>query len=236
MSIADIDIAVLAGGLGTRLRDVLPEAPKILAPVLGRPFLDHLLDWLARQGARRVVLGLGYRADAVISYLASRSFAPLEICPAVEPEPLGTGGAVAFARPFLNSDPVLVINGDTIVDADLEAFLKAYFDSGAQAAILCAEVADAGRYGRVEIDANGRIVRFAEKDPSATGPAWINAGVYLFGRNTMQMIGALPKGSLERDILEKMPPGAIAAFRAHGHFLDIGTPQTLALAAEVLAS
>ncbi|MBV8731878.1 MAG: nucleotidyltransferase family protein [Acidobacteriia bacterium] len=236
MSIANIDIVILAGGLGTRLREVLPERPKILAPIGGQPFLDHLLRWLIRQGARKLVLGLGYRAADVLTYLETHSFAPLEIHALVEPEPLGTGGAVSFALPSLRSDPILVINGDTIIEADLGAFLRAYLDSGAEASILCAVVEDPGRYGRIEMDALGRVFRFAEKDSAqSSGPAWINGGVYLFGQVVKQKIAALKKGSLERDILEKMPPGSVAAFRASGRFLDIGTPETLALAPEVLA-
>ena len=235
MDIADIDIAVLAGGLGTRLQGVLPETPKILAPVLGKAFLEHLLNWLIRQGARRVILCLGYRAGDVLAYLEAHSFAPLEIRTVVEPEPLGTGGAIARARPLLNSEPVLVINGDTLVDADLNAFLAAHRTSHAEASILCTEVEDAGRYGRLEIDAHDRILRFVEKD-AATEPAWINAGYYLFGRTALEAIAALAKGSLERDIMQRMRPGTIHASRTHGRFLDIGTPETLGLAHEVLTS
>lgn len=236
MSIANLDIIVLAGGLGTRLRDVLPATPKILAPAGGRPFLDHLLEWLIRQGARRVALSLGYRAADVLAYLDAHSFAPLEIQRLVEAEPLGTGGAVAFALSFLHSNSVLVINGDTFVDADLNEFVRDYWDCGADASIVCAKVEDAGRYGRVEIDQLGRVSRFAEKDPAASGPAWINAGIYLFGSRVLERIAVLKKGSLERDVLEQMLPGSIAAFRAQGRFLDIGTPETLALAPEVLTA
>jgi mannose-1-phosphate guanylyltransferase len=236
MSLADLDILILAGGLGIRLRGVLPETPKILAPIGGRPFLDHLLEWFIRHRARKVVFGLGYRADAVLAYLETRSFAPLEIHPLVEPEPLGTGGAVAFAAPLLRSDPVLVINGDTIVDADLAAFLAAHRESAAPASILCVQVEDAGRYGRLEIDPLSRVRRFIEKDPAFAAPAWINAGMYLFSQRVMQKIAVLEKGSLERDILEKMPQGSIAVFRADGRFLDIGTPETLAIASEVLTA
>jgi len=233
--IADIDIAILAGGLGTRLRDVLPETPKILAPVLGKAFLEHLLDRLIRQGARRVILCLGYRAGDVMGYLEARSFAPLEIWTVVEPKPLGTGGAIASARPLLNSDPVLVMNGDTLVDADLNAFLAGHRTSHAEASILCTEVEDSGRYGRLEIDAHDRVLRFVEKDAN-TGPAWINGGYYLFGRAALEAIATLSKGSLERDILQRMRPGTIHASRTHCRFLDIGTPETLSLAHEVLAS
>lgn len=236
MVIADIDVAVLAGGLGTRLRDVLPETPKILAPILGQPFLGHLLNWLVRQGARRVVLSLGYRAEEVVAFLQSHEFGPLEIQTVVEPRSLGTGGAIAFARPVLNTDPILVMNGDTIVDISLDAFCRAYFSSGAEASILCTQVENAGRYGQVEIDSRGRVYRFAEKDSTVTGTGWINAGAYLFGRSVLERIFALTEGSLERDILEKMPQGALHAFCVSGRFLDIGTPQSLALASEVLAS
>jgi NDP-sugar pyrophosphorylase family protein len=240
MGIADIDIAILAGGMGTRLRDVLPETPKILAPILGKAFLEHLLDWLILEGARRVFLCLGYRADDVLAYLKARSFAPLEIRTLVEPEPLGTGGAIALARPLLNSDPVLVINGDTILDAGLNTFLAEHSSSRAEASILCPEVEDASRYGRLEIDAHDRILRFAEKDatpgPASHGPAWINGGYYLFSQATLEAIARLSKGSLERDILQGMRPGTIHAFRTHGRFLDIGTPETLDLASEVLLS
>ena len=235
MGIAEIDIAVLAGGMGTRLCGVLPETPKILAPIRGKAFLEHLLDWLIRQGARRVILCLGYRGGDVLTYLKARAFAPLEIRTLVEPEPLGTGGAIALARPLLTSEPVLVINGDTILDADLNAFLVAHRASNAEASILCAEVQDPCRYGRLEIDAHDRILRFAEKD-ATKGPAWINGGYYLFGHATLDAIAKLSTGSLERDILQKMRPGTIHASRTHGRFLDIGTPETLGLASEVLMS
>jgi len=235
MTLADIDVAVLAGGLGTRLRDVLPDTPKVLAPVGGKPFLEHLLGWLQWQGVRRVVLCLGYRAGAVHRFLDQRSFPPLEIKVLTEPEPLGTGGALAYALPFLTSDPVMVMNGDTIVEADLNAFLMDYRSSRAEASILCVQVENAGRYGRLEIDADRRVIRFAEKDPSAVDLSWINGGTYLFGRPILRQVASLDKGSLERDILAQMPAGRIRAFPTAGRFLDIGTPETLAIAKEVLA-
>lgn len=234
MAITDIDVAVLAGGLGTRLREVLPATPKILAPLGNRTFLEYLLEWLARQGARRVVMCLGHRSSDVVSFLENRPRQGMDVVTVIEPEPLGTGGAVAFAQPQFRSDPVMVMNGDTAVEADLNAFLAGHVASGADASILCAKVESAGRYGRIEIDDNQRVSRFVEKDSSFTGTAWINAGVYLFNERILQAIGRLAKGSLERDILEKMPAGRIHAFRSSGRFLDIGTPETLALASEVL--
>ena len=142
------------------MRGALPGLPKVLAPVGGKPFLEYLLEWLIGQGARRVVLCLGYRARDVLAWLHGRSFPPLEILTVSEPEPLGTAGALANARALLGTDPVLVLNGDTFLDADLNQFLAAHRASGAELSVLAGEVEDAGRYGRMEIDAIQRVVRF----------------------------------------------------------------------------
>jgi NDP-sugar pyrophosphorylase family protein len=229
----NVDVVVLAGGLGTRLSSVLTETPKILAPIAGRPFLDHLLDWLVGQGARRVVLALGSRAGAVLRYLETHPFPSLEILTVVEPHPLGTAGAIGFALPCLGSDPVLVVNGDTLVNANLAEFVVSHRRDGATASVLCARVSDAQRYGSVEMDSAGRIVRFWEKNSTAAS-SWVNAGVYLFNRNILNAIAKTGRGSLERDFLEAMPPGAIHAFTSPGSFLDIGTPESFARAAAFL--
>jgi mannose-1-phosphate guanylyltransferase len=234
---ADLDAVVLAGGLGTRLRGVLPDRPKVLAPVAGRPFLDHLLDWLAAQGARRVVLALGVMADQVLAHLGRRAghWPGLRLDPVVEPAPLGTGGALAFCRGRLTSDPVLVLNGDSFVDVDLGAFVGAWPADGASAALVAVEIADASRYGRLELSRAGRVQRFLEKTP-APGAAWVNAGLYILAA---ELLAALPPGrpsSLERDLLESLPAGSIAAWRCRGRFIDIGTPASLAAAPAVLAA
>jgi NDP-sugar pyrophosphorylase family protein len=220
--LAELDVAVLAGGLGTRLAGAVPGLPKILAPVAGRPFVEHLLDWLAREGARRIVFLLGHRADAVQVHLASHPRPGLAFECAIEPSPLGTGGALAHARPLLRSDPVLVVNGDTFVDAALAPLLAAR----AEAAMLCVRVADAGRYGRIDIR-DGFVARFVEKDPEFRGGAAINAGVYLLSARLLDAIPRKGAVSLERDVFEKMPPGSIAAhLDAQARFVDIGTPES----------
>jgi mannose-1-phosphate guanylyltransferase len=233
-ALGNIDVAILAGGLGTRLAGAVPDLPKALAPVGGRPFLDHLLDWLEGHGARRIVLLLGHRADQIEAHLAARPRPRLEFALSVEPAPLGTGGALGFARAHFRSDPVLVVNGDTFVDSDLAALARAHAASGAPATMLCVEVADAGRYGRVEI-ADGRIRSFREKDPSFRGAAAINAGIYLVSR---ALISAIPTGrpvSLERDVFERQPPGTLAAHvDRRARFVDIGTPESWSGAAAIV--
>lgn len=227
--ISGVDVAVLAGGLGTRVAARLGELPKIMAPSGGRPFLDHLLAWLAGQGVRRVVLCLGHRAAPVLAHLRQSPPSGIEVVCSVEPEPLGTAGAIAHARPLLMSDPVLAMNGDTLAEVDLAAFLAAFHTARAGMALVSAAVDEPGRYGRIEIDDQGRVTRFREKSDAGTPPYWISAGIYLLDRATLDEIAALGRGSLERDVLERRPARSIFAFPIAGRFLDIGTPETLAL-------
>jgi NDP-sugar pyrophosphorylase family protein len=233
--LGSVDILVLAGGLGTRIRPVLGDTPKLLAPIGGRPFLSYLLRWLAGFGARRVVLALGHAAAPVLAYVRDFRDPALEVIPVVEPQPLGTAGAVRFARARLRTDPVLVMNGDSFVDADLGRFLDFHRTAGAAGTVLCAAVEEAGRYGRVAIDENARIRAFVEKDTAFRGPAVVNSGVYLLSGALLDAIVAMPGPSLERDVFERLPAGSLAAFRGPFGFIDIGTPETLATAATVLA-
>lgn len=235
--LAQLDLVLLAGGLGTRLRAAVSDRPKVLAPVAGRPFLEHLLDWLAAQGVRRVVLALGHLAEQVEAFLEERRglYPGLTLTTRREPKPLGTGGALAACGPQLRSDPVLVMNGDTFVGVDLRAFLAAWAGSGAEAALVAAEVEDGARYGQLELSGTDRIVRFTEKDPSVGGRAWINAGIYILPRRLVDRLPP-PPASLERDLLEQLSPGSVLAFRTAGRFIDIGTPESLAAAPAVLGA
>lgn len=229
-----IDVAVLAGGLGTRLAGAVPDLPKALAPVGGRPFLEHLLDWLESHGARRVALLLGHRAEQIEAHLAAHPRPQLEFAYSIEPAPLGTGGALGFAAHQLRSDPVLVVNGDTFVDGDLAALAQAHREAAAPATLLCVEVPDAGRYGRVDVK-GGRIAAFREKDPSFRGAAVINAGVYLLSQALLASMAPDRPASLERDIFEKFAPGTLGAHvDAKARFVDIGTPESWAGAASVV--
>jgi mannose-1-phosphate guanylyltransferase len=231
-----LDVFVLAGGLGTRIRPVLGDLPKILAPIAGRPYLVYLLDWLRRFGARRVVLGLGHRAEAVLNHMKVHPADPIEVTTVVEPSPLGTAGAIRYARDVLWSDPVLIMNGDSFTDAHLCAFVDYHNTSEATGSILCADVDDAGRYGRVDLDSSGRIQGFIEKDAAFRGSALINAGIYLLSSSLLDEIAAGHAASLERDVFERLPPGSLSAFTGRFRFIDIGTPESLAVAAGVLCA
>lgn len=236
--LASIDVFVIAGGLGTRIAPVLGDRPKLLAPISDRPYLAYLLDWLARFGANRIVLGLGHQAQSIVDFLAHNPsrHEDQEVVTLVEPQPLGTAGAIRFARRQLRTDPVLIVNGDSFADADLCQFVAHHLTAKAKATLLCAEVDNAGRYGRVELDHRGRIRSFVEKDPQYHGGGVVNAGVYLFSAALLDEIAAGNASSLERDVFERAPKSSLHAFAGRFRFIDIGTPESLAAAEHVISS
>jgi mannose-1-phosphate guanylyltransferase len=236
--LASLDVLVIAGGLGTRIASALGDTPKLLAPIGGRPYLVYLLDWLGRFGAKRVVLGLGHRAKAVVDFLDRNksSFDDLTVVTVTEPEPLGTAGAIRFARPNLLTDPVLVMNGDSFADADLCAFVAHHRRVRAKATLLCVEVDDASRYGRVELDEVGRIRGFIEKDPNFHGKSAVSAGIYLFSAALLDEIAAGCATSLEHDVFGKAPSDSLDAFAGRFTFIDIGTPESFKLAERVFGA
>lgn len=220
-----VDAIILAGGMGTRLREVLPDLPKPLAPVGGVPFLEILLRSLDRSGlARRVVLALSYKAESIVERFRGRNDFRFDILFSVEEEPLGTGGAIRKALPLTESENVLVMNGDSYVEIDWDAFLADHLESGGRATIVLTHSLQAGRYGTVVFDDKGRIVSFREKDRDSAD-AWINAGVYLFGRGILEGIRQDAVLSLERDVLPGVLPLGIRAFPTRGVFIDIGIPR-----------
>ncbi|MCH7864010.1 MAG: NTP transferase domain-containing protein [Proteobacteria bacterium] len=229
-----IDVIVLAGGLGTRIRDTLGDTPKLLARVNERPFLDFLIGRLKGFGAKRLVLGLGHLGGRVEEYLESHPPEGLDIVTLIEPEPLGTAGALRFVARLVESDPVMVMNGDSFIGADLCDFVQAHRRSGAEGSILAADVADTAEFGRLKVSPEGRVLEFSEKDPSQTGPGLINAGVYLFDAAMMARIEAMEGASLERDVFPALDPGTLGAAVGQGPFIDIGTPEDLLRAADVL--
>ncbi len=223
-----VDVAVLAGGLGTRIKAVLGDVPKILAPIGEQPFLDYLLAWLNIHGATRVVLSLGHLADRVVDHLERSPPQGIEVVPMIEPAPLGTGGAIRHIRPQLHSDPVFVINGDTFLDADISGFVARHRAANSDISLLCAKVNSVARFGSVEINDAGYVRAFIEKDASRDGPGLISGGMYLFSAFALDELLGSPGASLERDFLQAQPSGTIRSEMAHGHFVDIGTPESLA--------
>ncbi|OSM05209.1 putative nucleotidyl transferase [Magnetofaba australis IT-1] len=220
---------VLAGGLGTRIRSVLGETPKLLAPLAGEPYLRHLLAWLRGYGANHIVFCLGFGAEAIRDHLAQLDLPEgMRVEGFVESEPLGTAGALRFVLPQMDAPagPRLIMNGDSYLDADLGAFARGHQQSGADLSMLCVEVPDGSRFGCVELDEAERISRFAEKDPARTGPGLINAGVYLLESAQQDRLMASAGPSLEKDFFAAMPTGSIRADVVSAPFIDFGTPDS----------
>ncbi|HEY2461184.1 MAG TPA: nucleotidyltransferase family protein [Candidatus Acidoferrum sp.] len=230
----DIQAVILCGGLGMRLRDTVPGVPKALAPISGRPFLDFLLAGLAATGVREVVLCTGHGSETIEAEYGNDGRCGLSIRYSVEREALGTGGALKLAQRWIHSQTFLLLNGDSLLDADFEQLLSAHWTSGAIASVALSQVSSPERYGSVTVEANGEIRRFAEKraatwsmaDQMAFKHQLINAGVYALSRNILEMIpDAPPEVSLERDVLPTLIGRGLFGFVSEGFFIDIGVPE-----------
>ena len=219
-----IEVVILAGGLGTRLRSVVSEVPKCMAPVAGRPFLWYLLEQLRHYPVSRVILSVGYLRDAVIDWVDEhRAGYPWEFRFAVEEQPLGTGGGVRLAAAQAEGPEVVVLNGDTFFDADLCELLRVRREAGAPIALSLKQMYDFDRYGTVEIDENGKVLSFREKAPCAEG--LINGGVSAVDLSSGVLEGHGDRFSFEKDVLEpQCAAGGLCGVRQDGFFIDIGIP------------
>ncbi len=215
---------VLAGGMGTRLKPRFGDLPKPLAPLGGRPFLVRQLEALRAGGVRHAVILAGYGAELVREALAGSAL-DLRIDMSVEPEPMGTGGALWYAREFVGNDPIIVVNGDTLCECEPWRLEQLRWRHGLVGALALFRVPDAAARGRVDCSDRMVVREFVEKDPEFRGPAWVNGGMYAFSPALWHL---LPAGasSLERDVLPALAhAGSLHGLPCAGRFWDIGTPE-----------
>jgi len=225
---------VLAGGMGTRLRSVLDGTPKVLAPVAGKPFLYYLLSYLEGQRIRTVILALGYLAEQVIATVDEMHDEPsirnLEIRTSLEPEPLGTGGALKAAlaaAPLEAGKPFFVLNGDTLFQADLRELEKSLLEHKSTATIALLQSEESEVRGSVRMDESGLIRSFIEK-PAQGGRALVNGGIYLLQAEAVSMIPPGKQASLEQEVFPALADaGQLAGCVQQAYFIDIGTPESL---------
>ncbi len=228
----NLTAAILAGGLGTRLRPAVSDKPKVLADVGGRPFILRLLEQLAAAGIQNVVLCTGHLGEQVEAALGT-SFQSVALAYSRETAPLGTAGALRQALPLLNSDPVLALNGDSFCECDIRALIDFHHTRAARNTICLRAVDDTSRYGRVALDSQDRILAFEEKGVSGRG--WINAGIYLLARTTLEAIPVNTAVSIEREVFPALVANGLFGFRTRGtRFIDIGTPESYAAAPGIL--
>ncbi len=230
--VSALDALILCGGLGTRLREVVTDRPKGLADVRGRPFLDLLIDRLARHGLRRFVLCTGYRGEQIAARYARRTDA--EFVVSLEEQPLGTAGALRLAATHLRSDPLLVLNGDSFCEVDYEALRAFHEDKRATLSIVVVPPGERDDAGNVALADDGAITSFSEKSGRGERTS-INAGIYLMHRSLVDALPAHTSLSLERDVFpEAVRRGGCYGFRVPGPVVDIGTPERYLAAQDLL--
>ena len=217
---------ILAGGQGTRLRPLTSTIPKPVVPLVGRPFISYMLEWLRSHGVDDVILGCGHMADGVRGVLGDGESLGIRLRYIEEPEPLGTGGALKFAEDLLD-ERFFMLNGDVLTDIDLTAELAQHERTGALATLALIPVEDPSAYGLVPLNSDNSVREFIEK-PGAeqTETDLINAGAYIIERSVLD--GMAPAGtniSIEREVFPTLVGRGLYGYPADGYWLDIGTPE-----------
>ena len=231
-----MEVIILAGGLGTRLRSVVSEVPKCMAPVSGKPFLWYLLKYLTRFNVTRVVLSVGYLREVIFKWIDEvKDDFPFEFDYAIEETPLGTGGGIRLAMSKIHGSEAVVLNGDTFFDVDIDSLLEAHRSQPwAEITLALKQMRNFDRYGTVEVDTDGRIIKFNEKRQCEEG--LINGGVYVLN-NTASMFEGLPqKFSFETEVLQARcgTAGTLYGTVHNGYFIDIGVPEDYRKAEEIV--
>jgi NDP-sugar pyrophosphorylase family protein len=216
---------LLCGGLGTRLRTVVSDKPKVLAPVAGRPFVTYLLDQLAEAGVNKAVLSTGYLASQIEEELGTE-YQGITLTYAQEDEPLGTGGAIRFGASHANpQDDLIVMNGDSYINASIADAFAFHQQESNDATIVLVEVEDASRFGTVAVDDEQRVTDFLEKQ-EGIGRGAINSGIYLI---SAKLIADMPEGksSIERDVFPRwLKDWTVKGYTTAAEFIDIGVPES----------
>ena len=221
-----MEVIILAGGLGTRLRSVVSEVPKCMAPVAGEPFLWYLLKYLSRYDVTRVILSVGYLREVIFKWIDEvKDEFPFVFDYAIEEEPLGTGGGIKLALSKATTNDVFVLNGDTFFDVNLNELLEAHSLYPSSITIALKPMHEFERYGRVIINnVDKKIVEFKEKEYCKQG--LINGGVYAINRLEPIFDGLIDKFSFETAVLEpQCKLGKLFGVVQNGYFIDIGIPE-----------
>lgn len=215
---------VLVGGQGTRLRPLTETLPKPAIPLVDRPFLAYMVDWLARHGVDEIVLACGFLPDRLREVLGDGVPGGPRLVYIAEPEPRGTAGAIKFAADRLD-DRFFALNGDVLTDLDLTALRRDHEKTGAVATLGLYPVADPSAYGLVRHRPDGEITEFLEKpDPAEIDTDEVNAGAYVLERSVLDLVPAAENVSIERDVFPRLVGRGLHGRRLEGYWMDIGTP------------
>jgi D-glycero-alpha-D-manno-heptose 1-phosphate guanylyltransferase len=217
-----MECIILAGGLGTRLRGVIGDQPKCMAPVRNKPFLEYLLDYLELEGCTRLILSLGYKHEIITEWLTTQS-RPFEITCVIEEEPLGTGGGIHLALQKAVSQDVFILNGDTMFRVSLKELLAHHHQHQAETTLALKTMQQFERYGVVRVNAQSVVTAFEEKKYYDAGT--INGGIYCINRERFLARKFASQFSFEKDYLEQyVHEGVFYGFTQDTYFIDIGVP------------
>lgn len=228
----NIDVAILCGGLGKRLRPVISDRPKSLAEINGIAFLDILIQYVANFGLKRFILCSGYLGDAIRKHYQQIP-GSLEIVFSQEKEPLGTGGAIKNAQSLIQSSPFLVLNGDSFCKLNISDFYKFHLKKKAVLSIALSKPGNDQNSGVVILDRKEKIVKFNEKAKPVKG-CGCSVGIYLMEKKIFQLMGKNKAFSLEYDLFPPLAGKDCYGYYRKNNFIDIGTPQNLFKASEFL--
>ena len=217
---------ILAGGEGTRLRPLTSTTPKPVIPLVERPFIAYMIEWLRGHGVDDVILSCGFMADGVRAVLGDGAGLGVRLRYVEEPEPLGTGGALRWAEELLD-ERFFMLNGDVLTDIDLTAQLIQHDRTGARATLALIPVEDPSAYGLVRRTPDHAVTEFVEKPSAAEiDTNLINAGAYILERSVLEVVP--PRGrnaSIEREVFPALVGSGLYGYEAAGYWLDIGTPE-----------
>lgn len=214
-----MEAIILAGGFGTRLSHLVPDVPKPMASVNGRPFLQYIFDYLLKNGVTHAILAIGYKAE-IIERFFGHVYHGIKITYSIEDNPLGTGGAIKKALEYCNNENVFIINGDTYFVVDLNKMKEFHTYKNSDLTLAVKHMSNFGRYGSVIIE-DDMITRFEEKKLTAQGK--INGGIYLLNKRIFDPIYQ-KSFSFERVVLQAGNID-VYAFESKGYFIDIGVPE-----------
>lgn len=223
-----MEVIILAGGLGTRLRSEVKDVPKCMAPVAGKPFLWYLLKDLSKyDNVTRVILSVGYLREVIFEWIPTvKDQFKFSFDYAIEEEPLGTGGALKLAMDKVSEKEVVILNGDTYFDVDLNALVASHnCKADAKLTIALKPMKDFDRYGTITCDSEGKVLQFNEKKPCKEGE--INGGVYVLAKDESIFADQPQKFSFETDVMKEKcgTTGCLYGVAQNGYFIDIGIPE-----------
>jgi mannose-1-phosphate guanylyltransferase len=220
-----VQAVILVGGEGTRLRPLTSTVPKPVVPLVDRPFISFMLEWLKAHGVDDVIMSCGFLATSVRNVLGDGSGLGIRLRFVEEPDPRGTAGALKYAESLLD-ERFLMLNGDVLTDIDLSAQIAQHEATGATATLALVPVADPSNYGLVHVNDDRSVRDFLEKpSPDAIDTNLISAGAYVLERSILDLVPAERNVSIEREIWPRLVGNGLYAFSSESYWLDIGTPE-----------